>query len=99
MSGKRPTAVSPRQKLRCAVYIYKRAQYLSWVISDLGARSYEIRFTSMSRHREFDRLRPKSVESRCGAVALGSNISVAAPFVRRCLTGSPMAPSPHPAHR
>ena len=28
-----------------------------------------------------------------------SNISVAAPFVRRCLTGSAMAPFPHPAHR
>src|SRR5260370_11587761 len=28
-----------------------------------------------------------------------SNISVAAPFVWRCLTGSPMAPFPHPAHR
>jgi len=28
-----------------------------------------------------------------------SNISVAAPFVWRCLTGSAVAPSPHPAHR
>ncbi len=27
------------------------------------------------------------------------NISVAAPFVWRCLTGSTLAPSPHPAHR
>src|SRR5258707_8934684 len=26
--------------------------------SDLGARSCEVRFTSMSRHREFDRARP-----------------------------------------
>jgi hypothetical protein len=41
----------------------------------------------------------RSVESRCDAVALGSNISVAAPFVRRCLTGSTMAPFSHPAHR
>ncbi len=40
-----------------------------------------------------------SVESRCDAVALGSNISVAAPFVRRCLTGSTMSPFSHPAHR
>jgi len=40
-----------------------------------------------------------SVESRCAAVALGSNISVAAPFVWRCLTGSTMAPFSHPAHR
>ena len=41
----------------------------------------------------------KSVESRCDAVALGSNISVSAPFVRRCLTGSTMSPFSHPAHR
>src|SRR6266478_9637538 len=27
------------------------------------------------------------------------NISVAAPFVWRCLTGSTLAPFPHPAHR
>jgi hypothetical protein len=33
----------------------------------------------------------KRVESRCDAVALGSNISVSAPFVRRCLTGSTMS--------
>jgi hypothetical protein len=42
---------------------------------------------------------PPCVESRCDAVALGTNISVAAPFVRRCLTGSAMAPFSHPAHR
>jgi hypothetical protein len=41
----------------------------------------------------------KSVESRCGAVALGSNISVPASFVWRCLIGSTMAPFPHLAHR
>src|SRR3954465_661507 len=28
-----------------------------------------------------------------------SNISVSAPFVWRCLTGSAVAPFPHPAHR
>src|SRR4051812_41392040 len=28
-----------------------------------------------------------------------SHISVSAPFVWRCLTGSAMAPFPHPAHR
>src|SRR5437867_1657572 len=39
------------------------------------------------------------VESRCDAVALGSSISVAAPFVWRCLSGSTIAPFPHPAHR
>src|SRR5882724_8051506 len=42
---------------------------------------------------------PLMVGSRCDAVALGSSISVAAPFVRRCLSGSTMAPFPHPAHR
>ena len=45
------------------------------------------------------RLSTAHVESRCDAVALGSNISVAAPFVRRCLTGSTMTPFSHPAHR
>jgi hypothetical protein len=41
----------------------------------------------------------KRVESRCDAVALGSDISVAAPFVWRCLTGPTMSPFSHPAHR
>ena len=41
----------------------------------------------------------ESVESGCGAVAVGPNLSVAAPFVWRCLTGSTVAPFPHPAHR
>ena len=45
------------------------------------------------------RLCTAHVESRCDAVALGSNISVSAPFVRRCLTGSTMAPFSHLAHR
>src|SRR6266404_330967 len=40
-----------------------------------------------------------SVESRCGAVAVGRTYLFAAPFVWRCLTGSTMAPFPHPAHR
>ncbi len=52
-----------------------------------------------SRHRQADLACLKGVESRCDAVALGSSISVAAPFVRRCLTGSTMAPFSHPAHR
>src|SRR6266481_305730 len=39
------------------------------------------------------------VESRCGAVAVGRTYPFSAPFVRRCLTGSPVAPFPHPAHR
>src|SRR4029077_13532078 len=41
----------------------------------------------------------QAVESECGAVAVG-RISVAAPFVWRCLTGSTLAPFPHPpGHR
>ena len=40
-----------------------------------------------------------SYKSRCDAVALGSNISVPAPFVWRCLSGLTMAPFPHPSHR
>src|SRR6201984_2464117 len=42
---------------------------------------------------------PRMVESECDAVALGSNISVAASFVWRCLSGSTMTPFSHPAHR
>src|SRR5712691_8033641 len=37
------------------------------------------------------------VEMWCGGCR--SNISVAAPFVWRCLNGSTMAPFPHPAHQ
>jgi hypothetical protein len=51
------------------------------------------------RHRQTAPPCLKGVESRCDAVALGSNISVSAPFVWRCLTGSAMAPFSHPAHR
>jgi hypothetical protein len=46
---------------------------------------------------------PVGMSQRCrvemwrGGVRL--NISVAAPFVWRCLSGSTMAPFPHPAHR
>ncbi len=43
--------------------------------------------------------RPLSVESRCGAVALGSVLSVAAPFVWRCPNNRTITPFPHPAHR
>src|ERR1700750_2595623 len=43
--------------------------------------------------------RGRSVESRWGAVAVGRTYLLAAPFVWRCLTGSAMAPFPHPAHR
>src|SRR5437660_407726 len=39
------------------------------------------------------------VESRCGAVAFRQNISFAASFVWRCLSGSAVTPFPHPAHR
>ena len=42
---------------------------------------------------------PGTVESRCGAVALGSVLSVAAPFVWRCPSNLTITPFPHPAHR
>src|ERR1700720_2247622 len=44
-------------------------------------------------------VRLQAVESECGAGGCRSNISVPAPFVWRCLTGSTLAPFPHPAHR
>jgi hypothetical protein len=63
-------------------------------------RSEDVRVTSaLPLPSSAGAARPECVESRCDAVALGSNISVAAPFVRRCLTGSTVAPFPHPAHR
>ena len=55
------------------------------------------RYSAWSAARRSEMTR--CVESRCDAVALGSNISVSAPFVWRCLTGSTMAPFSHPAHR
>src|SRR5262245_57864953 len=39
------------------------------------------------------------VESRCGAVAVGRTYLLSASFVWRCLSGSTLAPFPHPAHR
>jgi len=39
------------------------------------------------------------VESRCGAVALGSVLSVTTPFVWRCPSNRTITPFPHPAHR
>ncbi len=41
----------------------------------------------------------RQVELRCGAVAVGQDISVSAPFVWRCLSSSAVTPFPHPAHR
>ena len=40
-----------------------------------------------------------AVESGCGAVAVARTYLFSAPFVWRCLTGSDLAPFPHPAHR
>jgi hypothetical protein len=62
-------------------------------------RADHFRSSPMSGHFQIPSACLKRVESRCDAVALGSNISVAAPFVRRCLTGSTVAPFSHPAHR
>ena len=39
------------------------------------------------------------VELECGAGGFRPNISVAAPFVWRCLPARPLLPFPHPAHR
>jgi hypothetical protein len=39
------------------------------------------------------------VESRCGAVVFRHGLSVAAPFVWRCLISLATTPSPHPARR
>src|SRR5260370_35159622 len=39
------------------------------------------------------------VESRCDEVAVGRTYLFSAPFVWRCLSGSTVAPFPHPAHR
>src|SRR5882672_10087227 len=64
-----------------------------------SVRANVFRVTPESGRRSMQSVCPKGVESRCDAVALGSNISVSAPFVRRCLTGSTMSPFSHPAHR
>ena len=62
------------------------------------SRCVKARAPTKTAHRP-NRQRPtsaaKSVESRCDAVALGSNISVSAPFVWRCLTGSSLNSSSH----
>ena len=82
-----------------------RSQTQSGSMSQLGQteknslRANVFRVTPESRHCSIRSACLKGVESRCDAVALGSNISVSAPFVRRCLTGSTVAPFSHPAHR
>src|SRR5437588_8889747 len=67
--------------------------------TELDPDDMDWRSWTNSGHRQTAIAWPKSVESRCDAVALGSNISVAAPFVWRCLTNSTMASFPHLAHR
>src|SRR5258707_9652438 len=66
-----------------------------WVKLRRTQWEHVFRFAPESGHRAMQSVCPKGVESRCDAVALGSNISVSAPFVRRCLTGSTMAPLSH----
>jgi len=51
--------------------------------SDLGGRSYEVRFTSMSRHRQHDRLGPKSAKLKSGDAVAESPYDPA----QRTLTG------------
>jgi hypothetical protein len=70
-----------------------------WSIASVWPDHGNFRSTPANGHSQDRRACLKGVESRCDAVALGSSISVAAPFVRRCLTGSTMAPFSHPAHR
>src|SRR6266581_1737116 len=57
--------------------------------------------TSTTASGDVDALidRRAPVESRCGAVAVGLSIAVAAPFGWRCPMSQTMAPFPHPAHR
>ena len=61
------------------------------------------RFSALALNRRLLREQPISVcnrvKSRCGASGCRSNISVSASFVWRCLSGSALAPFPHPAHR
>jgi hypothetical protein len=65
-----------------------------------SVRAYVFRFAPGLGHCSMRSSCLKGVESRCDAIALGSNISVSAPFVWRCLTGSTMAPFSHsPGHR
>ena len=42
---------------------------------------------------------PDRVESGCGAVTVGRACLFSSPFVWRCLSGSTIAPFPHPSHR
>src|ERR1700730_5972943 len=58
-----------------------------------------VRFLRLTRRAADGPAQPEMVESECGAGRCRSNISVPAPFVWRCLTGSTLAPFPHPAHR
>src|ERR1700733_13163144 len=76
-----------------------RADFRSGSNSDLRRCLIDVRSSPNSRHAATATTCRFCVESRCDAVALGSNISVSAPFVWRCLTGSTMAPFSHPAHR
>jgi hypothetical protein len=65
------------------------------VETDMSAQMGHVRFSPDSGNITDIAALRICVESRCDAVALGSSISVAAPFVRRCLTGSTMAPFSH----
>jgi hypothetical protein len=68
-------------------------------IASVRPSARHFRSAPINGHQQTCPVGPVRVESRCDAVALGSNISVSAPFVRRCLTGSTMSPFSHPAHR
>ena len=65
-----------------------------------GARTTEWQLSTHWRHWSLATAEsPELVKSRCGAVAVGRTYLFAAPFVWRCLSGSTVAPFPHPAHR
>ena len=61
---------------------------------DVGDRVLMVQEAALTKEQEM-------AEGRVGVWRSGCrpNISVSAPFVWRCLTGSAMAPFPHPAHR
>jgi hypothetical protein len=86
---------TPKSK-RCSS---ARTNFRNRSIATESDHSGYVRFAPSSDRMADIPERQLRVESRCDAVALGSNISVSAPFVWRCLTGSAMAPFSHPAHR
>ena len=59
----------------------------------------DVRFRSHCGLKSDSAPGPKSVESRCGAVALGRTYPLPALSSGGAFSGSTIAPFPHPAHR